>query len=329
MSDGQYFRLDFLEPSAREAQRTSSENSYIREYTAASAADAASGLASFSSSMSALTAFSQQQKKKSSFGFGNPFGGHTGGDLESGGSNDPIDGTPGFGGNFFHNTVGKLFGGEGGNTSGCAPTSSSSSSGSSKNAGGGYLHAYMPVGGSGVGGSFVEKLSSAGSSVRTSIESLAPPSAERMQCFGILLLTGLLCLSLSFAFLPMLVVAPHKFALMFSVGSASIFGAQVTLRGLGPFLAFAFASERIAFSTCYILAWFGVLYNSLVYKSYILTLLCIIAQLTSMAYVLVSYVPGGTRFLNVLFGIFWGTLKMCFRTCCGGSSGGGGGGLLG
>ncbi|CAD7936132.1 unnamed protein product [Amoebophrya sp. A120] len=158
-------------------------------------------------------------------------------------------------------------------------------------------------------------LESTGSSIRTSVESVAPPSAERMQWFAILLVVGMIMVGMSMMFLPVVVLAPQKFALLFSMGSLSIVSANVSLRGMSAFLSFAFASERAAFAVGYCLSFLGVLYASLVLKSYFLTLFCVVGELVSLAYILLSYVPGGTRFLNLIFSMVYSGIKMLCGSC--------------
>merc|ERR1712050_149665 len=96
-------------------------------------------------------------------------------DLEAGGEAE-MQGGPG---SLYANTLGQFF------------------------QGGAPGNGYMPVGnhngnsgGTGFGG-FADKIASAGSNIRGSIESMAPPSAEQLQWFGILLACGLLCLTFS------------------------------------------------------------------------------------------------------------------------------------
>eukprot|EP00392_Amoebophrya_sp_AT5.2_P009419 g9447.t1 len=89
----------------------------------------------------------------------------------------------------------------------------------------------------------------------------------------------------------------------------------------GPFLSFVFASERAAFGVGYCLSFVGVLYASLVQKSYFLTLFCVVAELVSLSYLLLSYVPGGTRFLNFVFSMVLSGCKMLCGRCLGGGDG--------
>ncbi len=89
----------------------------------------------------------------------------------------------------------------------------------------------------------------------------------------------------------------------------------------GPFLSFVFATERAAFAVGYCLSFVGVLYASLVQKSYFLTLFCVVAELVSLSYLLLSYVPGGTRFLNFVFSMVLSGCKMLCGRCLGGGDG--------
>ncbi len=98
----------------------------------------------------------------------------------------------------------------------------------------------------------------------------------------------------------------------------------------GPFLSFALEAERAVYSIAYCISFTGVLFSSLVWKAYFVTIVLVIAQMVSMSYIILSYVPGGTRFLTMVLSMFMGVFRTCCRSCFGGSGGGGGsGGLLG
>lgn len=67
------------------------------------------------------------------------------------------------------------------------------------------------------------------------------PSSDSMQWFGLLLAVGGISMAISFMFLPMVVVSPQKFALLFALGSGSLIASTVVLRGPVGFLGGIFS----------------------------------------------------------------------------------------
>ncbi|CAD7966148.1 unnamed protein product [Amoebophrya sp. A25] len=135
----------------------------------------------------------------------------------------------------------------------------------------------------------------------------------------------------------MVVLNPRKFALLFTGGMTSIVASTVSLRGMAPLFSFVSAKERLPFAIAYAFAYFGTLYASLVMRSYFLTIVCIVAEVVSMLYLVLSYVPGGARFLNFVFATALSFCRVCLSRCMkmsssgeeASSGSGGRGGILG
>eukprot|EP00921_Rhytidocystis_pertsovi_P015889 GHVQ01025156.1.p1 GENE.GHVQ01025156.1~~GHVQ01025156.1.p1 ORF type:complete len:296 (+),score=56.42 GHVQ01025156.1:109-996(+) len=73
---------------------------------------------------------------------------------------------------------------------------------------------------------------------------------QRMMMFGIAAAVGCLFMALSFLMFPLILVAPAKFALMFTLGSLSFLVSFVLLKGLRPFLAHIISWERYLLGVC-------------------------------------------------------------------------------
>ena len=74
-------------------------------------------------------------------------------------------------------------------------------------------------------------------------------SSTSLTYFFALLGTGLLFLILAFTlFLPVIMLAPSKFAVCFTIGSLLTLSAFMSLRGWGGQLAHMFSSERLPFT---------------------------------------------------------------------------------
>ncbi len=189
--------------------------------------------------MSALAQFSQQQKASSSRSWG-VFGGSQSGsdfvDLEGGGggsSSSTSGGAAARGMAFFGGLRDKVVT----TAQDYTPMSVSGTfllcpimislnyvSGSSKSYDSEFDHGDRPI--------ITGALESTGSTIRSSVESVTPPSAESMQYFAMLLVVGMVLIGMSLMFLPVVVLAPQKFALLFSLGSTCICAANVALKGM-------------------------------------------------------------------------------------------------
>ena len=94
--------------------------------------------------------------------------------------------------------------------------------------------------------------------------------------------------------LPVLPVRPSKFALCFSMGSMLYMVSFALLRGPAAHLASICSCDRLPFTTAYLGSMLGTLWAALVARSQILTVMMASVQIASLAYYLVSYIPGGT-----------------------------------
>jgi hypothetical protein len=95
-----------------------------------------------------------------------------------------------------------------------------------------------------------------------------------------------------------LVVAPGKFALSFSIGSALVTAAPGALKGWGAHAAASLAPDRLPFTAGYAASLLLTLWASVGLHSYLLSLICCGAQVVALAYYAASQVPGGTAGLR-------------------------------
>lgn len=120
------------------------------------------------------------------------------------------------------------------------------------------------------------------------------PSATQFTYFAAFLGAGLLFLALAtFVFLPVIILAPAKFALTFTLGCVSILAALASLRGWQAQLSAALQRERLPFTAGYAASVLATLYAALIAKSYLLSLGCSAAQAVALAYYVAAYFPGG------------------------------------
>ncbi|ORZ37681.1 Got1/Sft2-like family-domain-containing protein [Catenaria anguillulae PL171] len=114
---------------------------------------------------------------------------------------------------------------------------------------------------------------------------------------------GLLFFFLSFFMLPMLVIAPQKFAFLSCMGSLLLFSSLGFLRGWPGHMAAVFSKDRWPFSVGYLLSLVGGLWASVIIHSYLLTIVFIILHTVALVWYYMSFLPGGISGLRVcLFG---------------------------
>eukprot|EP00920_Eleutheroschizon_duboscqi_P033189 GHVT01080112.1.p1 GENE.GHVT01080112.1~~GHVT01080112.1.p1 ORF type:complete len:321 (+),score=13.27 GHVT01080112.1:348-1310(+) len=151
-------------------------------------------------------------------------------------------------------------------------------------------------------------------------DSPASLSTTRLIYFAIAVGVGLLFMTLAFFTLPLLLLAPAKFASFFTIGSICIMSSLGFLKGFQPFIAHLMTWERLPFTFTYVGSLFLTLYATMVVKSYILTLVFSIVQMTAVVSFLVSYVPGGKRALRFVASSGWAVVKRGCRCRDGGGS---------
>jgi hypothetical protein len=123
---------------------------------------------------------------------------------------------------------------------------------------------------------------------------------ERFTTFAILAIGGAICMIFAFTFLPFVILSPHKFALLFTLGSALMLASFSFLRGHVAFIKHLSSMDRLPFSGSYVISLIGTLYSSLVMGSYLLTMIFSIIQVVALLYFLVSYIPGGVSALTFI-----------------------------
>lgn len=146
------------------------------------------------------------------------------------------------------------------------------------------------------------------SSAKSSVDDISS-TRERLTTFAIIAAAGAICMILAFTFLPFVIISPHKFALLFTIGSALMVISFSFLRGHVEFVKHLSSVQRLPFSVSYGVSLIGTLYCSLVMGSYLLTLVFSIVQVVALAYFLVSYIPGGTGALTFVGGVVGSGIK--------------------
>ena len=95
-----------------------------------------------------------------------------------------------------------------------------------------------------------------------------------MLFFSLLAAGGVFLLLAFTIFLPVIIIAPSKFAFSFTLGCLCIMAGFSSLRGWKQQLAHMFSKERLPFSAAYLGSIIATLYAALIMKSYLLSLVC-------------------------------------------------------
>jgi len=149
-------------------------------------------------------------------------------------------------------------------------------------------------------GSSADVLKRAGTGLTDSIGgmgALAMSPMKLAQSAGIFFV-GMMLITFSLSFLPLLPVAPSKFSLMFSLGSMAILGSVAWLKGPPAFANAMMQRDKLPFSIAYLVGLLGTLWATIIYKSYIFTGIFVTVQVLGLLYFIASYVPGGKVVLN-------------------------------
>jgi len=135
---------------------------------------------------------------------------------------------------------------------------------------------------------------------------------QRVAYFAVCVGFGCLFMIGAFMFLPVVMLFPKKFALMFTAGSICIITGLVFLKGTKRFITHFASLERLPYTGAYTASLLLTLYATLVVKSNILTLFFSIIQIASLITLLASYMPGGTRGIRACLGFCEGFLRHQF-----------------
>jgi len=142
-------------------------------------------------------------------------------------------------------------------------------------------------------------LSNAGTRV-SSAASLAMSPMKVLQFF-IVFGVGVGFVALAINFLPIILIAPQKFAMLFTIGSMTIFSSFGVL--LGPMSLFNLLTHRrmLPFSVVYCSGLLGVLWATIIKRSFVMTLFFAILQAFSLIYFVCTSLPGGRATLGLLW----------------------------
>jgi hypothetical protein len=142
------------------------------------------------------------------------------------------------------------------------------------------------------------------------ISGCLPSLSKKQRIIGFMgsLILGTICFGLAISFLPMLVINPRKFSLLFSLGSLFTISSFSFLWGPYNHITHLFGKERLPFTAVYFTTLIGTLYFAMGLQSAILTPIAAILQVIALVWFVVSYIPGGQTGLKFF-------TKLCSGFC--------------
>lgn len=123
-----------------------------------------------------------------------------------------------------------------------------------------------------------------------------------------------------FLFLPVIILAPSKFALSFTIGCCLVLSAFAALKGWRRQAQQMLAKERLPFTAGYLGSIGLTLYASVVLKSYLLSLLASGLQIVALMYYLAAFYPGGTDSVKWILSWVGSAVSSCFGVLFGGAA---------
>ncbi|KAG0727175.1 Protein transport protein SFT2 [Chionoecetes opilio] len=122
-----------------------------------------------------------------------------------------------------------------------------------------------------------------------------PSLGRKQRILGFLacVVMGLICFSLAAMYFPLLVFKARKFSLLFTMGSLFCVLSFSFLWGPVNHLKHLFSSERIVFTSVYLISLFGTLYFALSLQSTLFTSAAALVQVAALLCFLLSNIPGG------------------------------------
>jgi hypothetical protein len=168
-----------------------------------------------------------------------------------------------------------------------------------------------------VAGSSSDLLKSAGAGLGSSLSGMGAMAMNPMKLIqsAAIFFVGMMLITLSLSFLPLLPVAPSKFALLFALGSLAVLGSVAWLKGPSSFVSAVTQRDKLPFTIAYGVGLVGTLWATIIAKSYVFTGVFAFIQVVGLLYFMASFVPGGKTVLN-----FFGKLSgRCMRMLMPGS----------
>ena len=131
--------------------------------------------------------------------------------------------------------------------------------------------------------------------------------------FGIIFITGMIIIIISLFFLPLILISPKKFALLFALGTFVSLLSFIFYYGTSQFLELLFNKDRIWFTIVYLTGFFGCLFFPTFFgKNYLIILVFSGLEMISTLFFILTFLPGGYSSIRMFTNLFISQFKKLF-----------------
>ena len=132
--------------------------------------------------------------------------------------------------------------------------------------------------------------------------------------FGIIFITGMIIIMMSLFFLPLILISPKKFALLFALGTFVSISSFIFYYGTLKFVELLFNKDRIWFTVIYLTGFLGCLFFPTFFgKNYFIILMFSGLELISTLFFILTFLPGGYASIRIFTNLFISQVKRLFN----------------
>ena len=121
--------------------------------------------------------------------------------------------------------------------------------------------------------------------------------------FVICLLIGVACLFMGLMFLPMILIVPHKFVILMTIGNFMTIFSFIFFYGTNDYLQMLFNEYRKIYSCVFLISIFVGFFFLLKPTMYPIALICSGVQCIIMTIYLLTFIPGGNSGISMIMGL--------------------------
>ena len=131
--------------------------------------------------------------------------------------------------------------------------------------------------------------------------------------FGIIFVTGIIIIMISLFFLPLILISPKKFSLLFALGTFVTILSFIFYYGTLQFFELLFNKDRIWFTVAYLTGFFGCLFFPTFFgKNYFIILVFSGLEMISSLFFILTFLPGGYSSIRMFSNLFISQFKRLF-----------------
>lgn len=132
--------------------------------------------------------------------------------------------------------------------------------------------------------------------------------------FGVVFITGMIIIMLSLFFLPLILISPKKFALLFALGTFVSLSSFIFYYGTIQFFELLFNKDRIWFTLVYLTGFFGcIFFPAFLGKNYFIILAFSGLEMISTLFFILTFLPGGYSSIRMFINLFISQFRRIFN----------------